>query len=104
LDWIKRYIRFFDKRHPRELSAEHVERFLSHLAVERNVAASTQNQAKSALLFLYKEVLQVELPWLEGVTQVRVPKRLPLVLTRAEVERVLGRLPSARKERCHPVF
>jgi site-specific recombinase XerD len=94
LDWIKRYIRFFDKRHPRELSAVHVERFLSHLAVERNVAASTQNQAKSALLFLYKEVLQVELPWLEGVTQARVPKRLPLVLTRAEVERVLGRLPS----------
>jgi site-specific recombinase XerD len=93
LDWIKRYIRFFDKRHPSALSAEHVERFLSHLAVERNVAASTQNQAKSALLFLYKEVLQVELPWLEGVTQARVPKRLPLVLTRVEVERVLGRLP-----------
>ena len=93
VDWIKRYIRFFDKRHPRDLSAEHVERFLSHLAVERNVAASTQNQAKSALLFLYKEVLQVELPWLEGVTQARVPKRLPLVLTRAEAERVLGQLP-----------
>jgi integron integrase len=94
LDWIKRYIRFFDKRHPRELSAEHVKRFLSHLAVEWNVAASTQNQAKSALLFLYEEVLQIELPWLEGVTQTRVPKRLPLVLTRAEVERVLGRSPS----------
>jgi integron integrase len=94
LDWIKRYIRFFDKRHPRALAAEHVERFLSHLAVERNVAASTQNQAKSALLFLYKEVLQVELPWLEGVTQARVPKRLPLVLTAAEVERVLSRLPA----------
>ena len=94
VDWIKRYILFFDKQHPRELSAEHIERFLSHLAVERNVAASTQNQAKSALLFLYKEVLGIELPWLEGVTQARVPKRLPLVLTRAEVERVLARLPA----------
>ena len=69
LDWIKRYIHFFDKRHPRELSAVHLEQYLSHLPVERNVAASTQNQAKSALLFLYKEVLQIELPWLEGVTQ-----------------------------------
>ena len=93
LDWIKRYIHFFDKRHPRELSAEHLEQYLSHLAVERNVAASTQNQAKSALLFLYKEVLRIELPWLEGVTQARVPKRLPLVLTRVEVEQVLSRLP-----------
>ena len=94
VDWIKRYIRYFDKRHPRELSAPHVERFLSYLAVERDVAASTQNQAKSALLFLYKQVLQVELPWLDEVTQARVPKRLPLVLTRAEVERVLVRLPA----------
>jgi integron integrase len=93
VDWIKRYIRYFDKRHPRELSAEHVEGFLSYLAVERNVAASTQNQAKSALLFLYKEVLQIELPWLDGLTQARVPRRLPLVLTRAEVQRVLSRLP-----------
>jgi site-specific recombinase XerD len=68
VDWIKRYIRFHDKRHPRELLAAHVERFLSYLATERDVAASTQNQAKSALLFLYKEVLGVELPWLDGVT------------------------------------
>ena len=93
LDWIKRYIRFFDKRHPREMSAAHVERFLTHLAVEKDVAASTQNQAKSALLFLYKEVLAVELPWLDGVTQARVPKRLPVVLTKAEVARVLARMP-----------
>jgi len=93
LDWIKRFIRFSDKRHPRDLSAPHIERFLSHLAVECNVAASTQNQAKSALLFLYREVLQIELPWLEGVTQARTPKRLPTVLTHSEVERVLARLP-----------
>ena len=95
VDWIKRYIRHFDKRHPRELSAEHLEAFLSHLAVARNVAASTQNQAKSALLFLYKEVLEIELPWLDGVTQAKVPQRLPVVLTRAEVERVLAALPPA---------
>ena len=93
LDWIKRYIRYFDKRHPREMSAEHVERFLSHLATDLDVAASTQNQAKSALLFLYREVLAVDLPWLDGVTQARVPKRLPVVLTRAEVARLLARLP-----------
>jgi site-specific recombinase XerD len=92
IDWIKRYIVFSGRRHPRELSAADVERFLSHLAVDRNVAASTQNQAKSALLFLYKEVLELELPWLDGVTQARAPKRLPLVLTRDEVERVLGNL------------
>lgn len=92
LDWIKRYIRFHDKQHPRDLSAQHLERFLTHLAVDRNVAASTQNQAKSALLFLYKEVLSIELPWLDDVTQARVPKRLPVVLTRAEVDAVLKRL------------
>ena len=68
VDWIKRYIVYFGKRHPAELSAVHVERFLSHLASERDVAASTQNQAKSALLFLYKEVLGQELPWLDGIT------------------------------------
>ena len=93
VDWIKRRIVYFGKRHPAELSAVHVERFLSHLASERDVAASTQNQAKSALLFLYKEVLGQELPWLDGITQARVPKRLPVVLTREEVSRVLARLP-----------
>ena len=92
VDWIKRYIVFSGRRHPRDLSAAHVERFLSHLAVDRNVAASTQNQAKSAVLFLYKEVLQVELTWLQNVTQARVPRRLPLVLTRSEVERILAHL------------
>ena len=89
---------FSGKRHPLVLSSEHVERFLSYLAVERNVSASTQNQAKSAILFLYKEVLQVELTWVQNVTQARVPRRLPIVLTRPEVERVLGclRAPSHR--------
>ena len=80
VDWIKRHIVYFGKQHPAELSAVHVERCLSHLASERDVAASTQNQAKSALLFLYTEVLGQELPWLDGITQARVPKRLPVVL------------------------
>ena len=93
IDWIKRYIKHFDKRHPRELTAAHVERYLSYLATERGVAASTQNQAKSALLFLYKEVLGMELPWLDDVTQAKVAKRLPVVLTQAEVARMLAGVP-----------
>jgi integron integrase len=92
VDWIKRFIWFHDKRHPREMGAPEVEAFLSHLAVERNVSASTQNQAKSALLFLYKEVLQVELPWLDKVTQAKAPRRLPVVMTRKEVQAVLSRM------------
>jgi len=92
LDWIKRFILHFDKRHPSEMGAVEVEVFLTHLAVERNVAASTQNQAKSALLFLYKEVLGVELPWLDNVEQAKAPKRLPTVLTKNEVQAVLSRL------------
>lgn len=91
-DWIKRFILFFDKRHPRELGAADVEAFLTHLAVEGKVAASTQNQAKSALLFLYREVLEVELPWLDNVERAKAPKRLPVVLTRQEVQAVLSRL------------
>ncbi|MCB5187206.1 integron integrase [Methylobacillus caricis] len=92
VDWIKRYILHFDKRHPRDLGAAEVERFLTYLAVEGKVSASTQNQAKSALLFLYKEVLGVELPWLDNVERAKVPKRLPVVLTQDEVQRILGRL------------
>lgn len=91
-DWIRRFIRFHDKRHPREMGAAEVEAFLTHLAVEGKVAASTQNQAKSALLFLYKEVLESELPWLDNVEQAKTPKRLPVVLTRAEVQALLTRL------------
>jgi integron integrase len=91
-DWIRRYIRFHGTRHPREMGAAEVESFLTHLAVEGKVAASTQNQAKSALLFLYKEVLESELPWLDNVEQAKAPKRLPVVLTRAEVQALLTRL------------
>jgi len=91
-DWIKRFILHFDKQHPKDLGAEEVEQFLTYLAVEGKVAASTQNQAKSALLFLYREVLQIELPWLDNVEQAKAPKRLPVVLTRHEVQAVLSRM------------
>ena len=91
-DWIKRFVIFHGKRHPSELGAAEVEVFLTSLAVEGKVSASTQNQAKSALLFLYKEVLGAELPWLDHIQKARAPVRLPVVLTRAEVRRVLARL------------
>jgi integron integrase len=92
VDWIKRFIWFHGKRHPKDMGAAEVEAFLSHLAVERSVSAATQNQSKSALLFLYKEVLQIELPWLDNVTQAKAPKRLPVVMTRNEVRAVLSRM------------
>jgi integron integrase len=92
VDWIRRFILHSGKRHPRDLGATEVEAFLTHLAVAGRVAASTQNQAKSALLFLYREVLEEELPWLDKVEQARAPKRLPVVLTTAEVQAVLAQL------------
>ena len=92
VDWIRRYIMFHDKRHPKDLGAADVEAFLTHLAVAGKVAASTQNQAKSALLFLYREVLEIELPWLDKVTQAKAPKRLPVVLTVNETRLVLSQL------------
>lgn len=92
VDWIKRFIWFHGKRHPKDMGAPELEAFLSHLAVDRNVSASTQNQAKSALLFLYKEVLGIDLTWLENVTQAKAPKRLPVVLTQSEAQQVLMQL------------
>ena len=92
VDWIRRFIQFHGKRHPAVLGASEVESFLTHLAVARNVAASTQNQAKSALLFLYEDVLDIELPWLEDIRSARAPERLPVVLARDEVLQVLDRL------------
>jgi integron integrase len=90
--WSKRFIRFHGNRHPSDLSSAHVEAFLTHLAVDLQVAASTQNQAQSALLFLYREVLAHELPLLDGVRRAKMPVRLPVVLTREEVARVLDAL------------
>lgn len=78
--WIKRFIHFHGKRHPGEMGKREVEAFLTSLAVERNVSAATQNQALSALLFLYREVLEIELPWLDDVTHAKKPSRLPTVL------------------------
>jgi integron integrase len=91
-DWIRRYVVFHDKRHPSEMTAAEVEAFLTWLAVEGRVAASTQSQAKSALLFLYKEVFGAELPWLDGIAAAKTSARLPVVLTREEAAQILAGL------------
>jgi len=90
--WIKRYIFFHDKRHPVEMGAAEVTAFLTSLAVRDRVAASTQNQALNALLFLYREVLEVELPWLDGLVRAKRPEHLPVVLTRDEAQAVVDAL------------
>ncbi|PTU74733.1 integron integrase [Pseudomonas mangrovi] len=90
--WVRDYVRFHGLRHPAEMGAAEVEQFLSHLAVRRQVSASTQNQALSALLFLYKHVLHIELPWLDDVVRAKRPERLPVVLTREETQRLLALL------------
>lgn len=92
LYWIRRYIRAWLPRHPRELDGAAVEAFLTRLATRDHVAASTQNQALSALLFLYREVLGVDLPWMENVVRARRPQRLPVVLSRAQVASLLQKL------------
>ena len=89
VDWVRRYIRFSGRKHPRDLGLGAIEQFLSHLAVEGNVSASTQNQAKSALLFLYRDVLKIELDWLNNVAPAKTPTRLPVVLTVNETARLL---------------
>jgi integron integrase len=90
--WVKRFVAFHDMRHPSELGANEVTAFLSALASERNVAASTQNQALSAILFLYKEVLDIRLPWLDEIRKAKKPARLPTVLTHAEVRVLLAHI------------
>ena len=90
--WIKRFIYFHGKRHPRDLGEPEVTAFLNYLARERNVASSTQNQALSAVLFLYKEVLVTPLAWLDGLDRAKRPARVPSVLTAEEVRRLLARL------------
>lgn len=92
LHWIRRYVIFHNRRHPREMGAPEVEAFLTHLAVDAHVSASTQNQALQALLFLYRCVLEADLPWLRNVTRARRPMRLPVVLSVAEVQAVLAQL------------
>ncbi|HRQ64594.1 MAG TPA: integron integrase [Xanthomonadaceae bacterium] len=90
--WIRRFILANGKRHPTEMGAAEVEAFLTSLAVEGGVAASTQNQALSALLFLYRRVLELDLPWLTDVKRARASRRLPVVLSRSEVSRLLDEL------------
>jgi integron integrase len=92
LGWIRRFILFHHKRHPRDMGAAEVEAFLSDLAVRGKVAAATQNQALAALLYLYRHVLNQDLPWLENVIRAKGPKRLPIVLTRDETRTVLAQL------------
>jgi len=92
MQWVRRYIRFHRPRHPREMGGPEVEDFLTSLAVQNQVSASTQNQALAAILFLYREVLEIDLPWLADVIRAKRPQRLPVVLTRAEVQQVLARL------------
>jgi integron integrase len=87
--WIRRFIFFHGKRHPAEMGAPEITKFLSSLAVEGNVAAATQNQALSALLFLHRDVLEQDLPWLDDVVRAKRPARLPVVLTRDEVRSLL---------------
>ena len=89
IHWIKAFIHFHNLRHPRDMGAAEVEAYLSHLATAREVAAGTQNQAMHAILFLYKEVLGIDLPWLNGITRAKPSQRLPTVLTQAEAQALL---------------
>src|SRR5262249_41109001 len=89
---IKRPILYHDNRHPRYMAEDEVTKFLTHLARDRNVAASTQNQALSALLFLYKDVLKQEIGWLENVERARRPAKMPVVLSHAELKRLFAHM------------
>lgn len=90
LHWIVGFIHFHKNRHPREMGAAEVEAYLSHLATAREVAAGTQNQAMHAILFLYKQVLGIDLPWLDGMTRAKESKRLPTVLSQTETRALLA--------------
>src|SRR5229473_1282096 len=94
-NWIKRYIVFHGKRHPKDLNAEHVRTFLTHLAVNEHVAASTQNQAFNALLFLYRQVLQVPSLKIEGVERARQSRKLPVVFSKPEANAVIAQMRGA---------
>ena len=95
VQWVRRFVLFCGKRHPRDVGAAEIERFLTHLAVDGRVAASTQNQALNALVFLYREVLRTDAPVLTEIVLARRPRRLPVVLTRDEVRALLGQLHGA---------
>jgi integron integrase len=94
--WIRRFIRFHQRQHPRALGRAEIEAFLTHLAVERRVAASTQNQALSALLFLYQVVLGTRLPWVQEVVRAKRSQHVPVVLTKGETQQVIAQLSGTR--------
>lgn len=95
--WTKQFVLWSGKRHPLDMGAPEIGAFLSHLATERGVSAGTQRQAKAALLFLYQAALQVELPWVDDIVTPKLPKRLPVVLTREEVTRLWDQIPAASR-------
>ena len=92
VQWVRRFTAFHQEGHPAEMGTKEVGAFLTHLAVEEGVSAATQNQALAALLFLYRDVLAIDLPWLQNVARAKRPARLPVVLTRREVAAVLDRM------------
>jgi integron integrase len=104
VDWNRRFILFHQKRHPMEMGKAEVEAFLTHLAVEHKVSASTQSQAKAALLFMYQRVLEQELPWLSDVVTAKQPQRLPSVLTVSEAQAVLGRVSGVTELICQLLY
>ena len=87
INWIRKYILFHNKRHPKEMGEREINQFLTYLAVNQKVAASTQNQALSALLFLYKRILRKEIGWIGNIQRARKPKKIPVVFTREEVKK-----------------
>ncbi len=104
IDWIRRFILFHGKRHPESMGEEEIARFLSHLAIEGRVAASTQNQAFSALLFLYQQVLDRKLEFIHGVERVRRPPKLPVVFTPAEARAILAHLKGDYRLMAHLLY
>src|SRR5690606_11844171 len=95
--WTRHFVLWSGRRHPLEMGAPEIGQFLSHLATERDVSASTQRQALAALLFLYREALQVDLQWVDGIVRAKRAQRLPVVLTRAEVARLWDQIPQASR-------
>jgi integron integrase len=95
--WTRQFVLWSGKRHPVDMGAPEIGAFLTHLATERNVSASTQRQALAALLFLYREALQIELPWVDNIVRAKQPQRLPVVLTRDEIARLWDQIPAASR-------
>ena len=104
VDWIKRFIRFHGVRHPQEMGPDEVKAFLSHLATQMNVAASAQNQAFSALLFLYQEVIKERLPWIDDILRAKRPAKLPVVFTQAEARAVLSNMHGIPRLMAHLLY